>query len=99
MVEKLVLQYQESTRRRELAFDKILCDGGCGRTIPLAALRHSHGLPEWCGAARGLDGKVYCPPLLSQANGRPPAPRVTGPSRMYKGTPDRRLLFNHSYAS
>ncbi len=66
MVEKLVQQYQESTRRRELSSDKILCDGGCGRTIPLAALRHSHGLPEWCGAARGLDGKVYCPPCADE---------------------------------
>ena len=42
------------------------CSGGCGRTIPLAALRHSHGLPEWCGAARGLDGKVYCPPCADE---------------------------------
>ena len=69
MVENLVLQYQESTRRRELPSDKILCDGGCGRRVPLAALHHNHGLPEWCGTISLDGGRVLCPACADELTG------------------------------
>ena len=48
----------------------ITCGGGCGRRIPLAALHHNHGLPEWCGTARGQDGEVYCPSCADELTGQ-----------------------------
>ncbi len=48
----------------------ITCAGGCGRRIPLAALHHNHGLPEWCGAVSLGGGKVLCPTCADSPMGK-----------------------------